>query len=86
MRRGEASGDEQGQRGGTDLGTLSNDNCDGNEDGKNRQGQIGKTTTLPSLHVYDVKLPSFTFYAGREHKTTIFLLFCEVRYTVKTRN
>ena len=38
MRRGEGSGDEQGQRGGTDLGTLSNDNCDGNEDGKKAIG------------------------------------------------
>ena len=28
--------------------------------------------SLPLLHDYDVKLVSFTFYEGREQKTTIF--------------
>ena len=40
--------------------------------------------SLPSLHVYDVKLPNFMFCRGWEHKTilitTIFVyFFCEVR-------
>ena len=30
---------------------------------------------LPSLHDYDVKLPNFTFFGGREHKTTTFYFF-----------
>ena len=33
---------------------------------------------LPSLHDYDVKLPHFTFFGGREHKTSTF--FPERRY------
>ena len=37
---------------------------------------------LPSLHDYDVKMPDFTFYGGREHKTTIFFFFCELRYSL----
>ena len=36
--------------------------------------------SLPLLHDYDVKLLSFTFYEGREHKTTIFFSFSEFRY------
>ena len=39
------------------------------------------TVSLPSLHIYDVKLRNFTLYGGREHKTTIFVSFCEVRYS-----
>ena len=35
------------------------------------------TISLPSLHVYDMKLPNFTSYGGREHKTTIFFFFWE---------
>ena len=27
--------------------------------------------SLPLLHDYNVKLPSFTFYGGRERRTTI---------------
>ena len=34
--------------------------------------------SLPSLHDYDVKLPHFTFFGGREHKTSTF--FPELRY------
>ena len=37
--------------------------------------------SLPSLHVYDVKLRNFTLYGGREHNATIFSFFCEVRYS-----
>ena len=31
--------------------------------------------SLPSLHDYDVKIPNFMFYGGREHKTTTFFFF-----------
>ena len=34
--------------------------------------------SLPSLHDYDVKLPHFKFFGGREHKTSTF--FPELRY------
>ena len=30
---------------------------------------------LPSLHDYDLKMPNFLFYGGRELKTTTFLFF-----------
>ena len=30
---------------------------------------------LPSVRDYDVKLPNFTFFGGREHKTTSFYFF-----------
>ena len=64
------------------IGSLSNDDADGNENGKKAIGLISKTTTLhvhhaflyiplPSLPDYNVKVPEFTFYRGREHKTTI---------------
>ena len=65
------------------LGSLSNDDGDVNENGKNAIGLISKTTTLhvhhaflyislPSMHEYDVKMPIFTFCGGREHNTTTF--------------
>ena len=65
------------------LGSLSNDDGDVNENGRNAIGLISKTTTLhvhhaflyislPSLHEYDVKMPNFTFCRGREHNTTTF--------------
>ena len=68
------------------LGSLSNDDDDVNENGKNAIGLISKTTTLhvhhaflyislPSLHEYDVKMPNFTFCRGREHNTTTFFFF-----------
>ena len=69
------------------IGSSSNDDGDGNENGKKAIGLWSKTTlhvhhaflytstSLPSLHDYDVKLPDFTFYWGREDKTTIFLVF-----------
>ena len=31
--------------------------------------------SLQWLHDYDMKLPNFTFYGGRKHKTTTFLFF-----------
>ena len=64
-------------------GRFSNDDGDGNENGKNAIGLIRKTTTLhvhhaflyislPSLHDYDVKMPNFTIYGEREQVTTNF--------------
>ena len=66
------------------LGSSSNDDGDGNENGKKAVGLIKKKTTtttlhlhkallyiyLPSFHDYDVKLPNLTFCGGREQKTT----------------
>ena len=65
------------------IGSLSNDDGDGNEDGKKAIGLISKTTTfhafwyisLPSSHDYEVKAPKFTFCRGREHKATTFFFF-----------
>ena len=67
-------------------GSLSNQDGEGNENGKNAIGLISKTTTLhvqhvclyiylPSLHDYNVKVTNFTFCRGREHKTTAFFFF-----------
>ena len=60
------------------IGSLSDDDGDGNENGKKAIGLdlLRKTTTLhvdhaflyislPSLHDYDVKMPNFTFCAWR---------------------
>ena len=67
------------------LGSLCNDDGDGNENGKKATGldMTSKTTlhvhhaflynSLPSLHDYNVKRPKFTFCRGREQKTTTFL-------------
>ena len=33
-----------------------------------------------SLHDYDVKVPNFMFFSGREHKATTFFYFPELRY------
>ena len=65
------------------IGSLSNDDSDGNEDVRKAIGLISKTTTLhvhhallyislPSLHDYNVKVLNFTICQGREHKTTTF--------------
>ena len=54
------------------LGSLSNDDGDGNENGKKVMGLDSETTTLhvhhaflyislPSLHDYNVNVPNFTF-------------------------
>ena len=74
------------------IGSLSNDDADGNENGKKGIGLISKTTTLhvhhaflyislPSLPDYNVKVPEFTFCRGREHKTTTFFSFPQLWYS-----
>ena len=56
------------------LGSFSNDDGDGNENGKKAKSLISKTTrlhvnhtflyiSLPSLQDYDLKMPNFTLYA-----------------------
>ena len=58
------------------LGSLCNEDGDGNENLKKAVGLWTRTTalhvhhtfwyiSLPSLHDYDVKMPNFTFYGGR---------------------
>ena len=65
------------------VGSFSNGDGDGNENVKKAIGLLNKTTSLhvhhaflyislPLLHDYDVKMPSFTFYAGRKQATTKF--------------
>ena len=65
------------------VGSFSNDDGDGNENVKKAIGLLSKTTSLhvphaflyislPLLHDYDVKMPSFTFYGGRKQATTKF--------------
>ena len=65
------------------VGSFSNDDGDGNENVKKATGLLSKTTSLhvhhaflyislPLLHDYDVKMPSFTFYGGRDQATTKF--------------
>ena len=66
--------------------SLSNDDGDGNENGKKAIGLDWQNNnfarasrflsiSLPSLHDYNVKFPNFTFYGGREHKTTTLFFF-----------
>ena len=66
------------------VGSVSNDY--GNENVKKAIGLLSKTTTLhvhhaflyislPLLHDYDVKMPSFTFYGGRKQSKTNFSFF-----------
>ena len=68
------------------LGSFSNDDGDGSEDVKKAIGLLRKTTSLhvhhaflyislPSLHVYDVKMPNCKFYGWRKQATTN-LFFC----------
>ena len=68
------------------LGSLSNDDGDGNENDKRAIGLDWQNDnfarasrllyiSLPSLHDYDVELLNFTFYGVREHKTTTFYFF-----------
>ena len=65
------------------VGSFSNDDGDSNENVKKATGLLSKTTSLhvhhailyislPLLHDYDVKMPSFTFYGGRKQATTKF--------------
>ena len=67
------------------LGSLSNDDGDVNESGKNAIGSTSKKQlfrcimpflyiSLPSLLDYDVKMPFF-LSEKREHKTTTFFFF-----------
>ena len=64
------------------VGSFSNDDGDGNENGKKAIGLISKTfslhvyhtflyISLPSLHDYDVKMPNFTSYGERKQATTV---------------
>ena len=53
------------------LGSLSNDDGGGNENGKKAIG----TFFWPSLHGYNVKVPRFTFCRRHERKTTTFVFF-----------
>ena len=68
------------------TGSLSNDDGDGNENGKKAIGLDWENNnfarasrflyiSLPSLHDYNVKVPNFTFCRGRENKTTTFFFF-----------
>ena len=68
------------------LGSLSNDNGAATRTANKTIDLLSKTTTLhvqhtflyislPSLQDYDVKMPNFTFYGGREHKATVFFFF-----------
>ena len=68
------------------IGSLSNDDGNGNEKGKKVIGKDWQNNyfaritlflyvSLPSLPNYDVKRPNFTFYGGKEHMTTIFFFF-----------
>ena len=64
------------------VGSLSNDDVNGNENSKNaligldwskkflRAHHAFLCISLPSLHDYDVEVPSFTFFEGRGHKST----------------
>ena len=65
------------------IGSFSNDDGDGNENIETAIGLLSKATSLhvphaflyislPLLHDYDVKMPSFTFYGGRKQATTKF--------------
>ena len=66
------------------IGSFSNDDGDGNKNGKKKTiGLIRKTTTLhvhhtflyislPSLNDYVVKMPNFTIYGERKQATTNF--------------
>ena len=53
------------------IGLGSDGIGDGNESGKTSTLHVHHAfelyISLPSLHDYDVKLPNFTSYGGREH-------------------
>ena len=64
------------------LGSLTNDDGDGSENGKKAMGldrlhvhHAFLYISLPSLHDYNVKVPNFTFCRERGHKTTTFFFF-----------
>ena len=60
------------------IGSLINDHGDGNENGRKATGLnlLNNTCTHHAvfaivMHDYDLKLPNFTFYGGREHKKSL---------------
>ena len=69
------------------LGSLSNDDGDGNQNGKKAIGLDWQNNNFArasrffehffklSLHDCNVKVPNFTFCRGREQKTTTFFFF-----------
>ena len=62
------------------LGSLSNDDDDGNENGRkiiclDWQNNKPARARRFFVHFFAVKLPSFTFYGGRELKATISFSF-----------
>ena len=68
------------------LGSLSNNDGDGNKNGKKAIGLDWRNNNfarasrffvhfLALLLDLDVKMPNFTFYGGHEHKTTTFFFF-----------
>ena len=74
------------------LGSISNDDGDGNENGK-KSTELDKQnnnfarafhaflyTSLPTLHDYDVKMPNFLFCGELKHKAMTF--FPDLRYSL----
>ena len=78
-----------GRHNSLNIGSLSNDDGEGNDNGKIKglaKKQLCTCSTLfctlisfQSLDEYDVKLPKFMFCGGRENKTTTFFSFPEIR-------
>ena len=77
-----------GRHNSLNIGGLSNDDGDGNDNGKKglAKKQLCTCSTLfctlisfQSLDEYDVKLPKFMFCGGRENKTTTFFSFPDIR-------
>ena len=75
------------------LGSLSNDDADGNENGKKAIGLISRTTTLHVHHAFFVHFFAVVVrlqrenawihvLGGREHKTTTFFSFPEFWYSL----
>ena len=66
------------------LGSLSNDDGDGNEKGKKatlHEGSRLLYISLPSLHDYDVELPISRFMEDVNTRLRFSFSFCEVRYS-----
>ena len=79
-----------GRHNSLNIGSLSNDDGDGNDIGKKGLAKqqlctcstlFGTLISFQSLDEYDVKLPKFMFCGGRENKTTTFFSFLEIRYS-----